>query len=256
MCMTVNNGKQLDIRTSAGVFSRYAIKTHFITIGEDYIALLERYVKPSYRREDIVSISEKVISLCQGRVIYKKDMKLSGLARFLSGFASHSSAGIGVDSVWKMQFAIDHCGAARIIFAALCGGIAKLFGKKGVFYDIAGPEVRGLDGFYDQAFPEYGDYGIRLPENADQVCNEIYQRTGMQAIIVDANDFTCDILGVAAAVCHSRKVLGEMLRDNPSGQSAQQTPFVLIRDTKPILRLQTHRAAYTDTREDMALPAR
>ena len=63
-----------------------------------------------------------------------------------------------------MQFAIDHCCAVKIIWAAICAGIAKMFGKKGVFYDIAGPEVRGLDGFYDHSFKEYGRFGIMLPD--------------------------------------------------------------------------------------------
>lgn len=229
MSIYTNPGKRADIETTAGCFSRSAVKTHFVQIGESYIDLINRYIMPHYQEGDIVSISEKVISLCQKRVVYKTDMKLSFLARFLSKFASHSKAGIGVDSVWKMQFAIDHCGAPKIIWASLCAGAGKLLGKKGVFYDIAGAEVRGLDGFYDRAFQEYGDYGIRLPEDPDRVCNEIYEKTGVKAVIVDANDFTCDILGVADAVPYSRQQLAEMILDNPAGQSDQRTPFVLIR---------------------------
>lgn len=224
-----NEGKRAVIETTAGDFSRQAVKTHFVQIGENYIDLMEQYIKPIYQPGDIVSISEKVISLCQKRVIYKKDMKLSFLAKFLSKFASHSEAGIGVDSVWKMQFAIDHCGALKIIWAAICGGIGKLFGKKGVFYDIAGQEVRGLDGFYDHAFQAYGDFGIRLPEDPDRVCNEIYEKTGIAAMVVDANDFTCDILGVADTIPFTRQQLAEMILDNPAGQSTQMTPFILIR---------------------------
>ena len=229
MELTANEGKRVCIETTAGTFSRYSIKTQFVQNGENYNDLIRQYIKPLYQEGDMVSISEKVISLCQKRIIYKKDMKLSWLARFLSKFASHSTAGIGVDSEWKMQFAIDHCGALKIIWASICAGIGKIFGKKGVFYEIAGDEVRGLDGFYDHSFAEYGEYGIRLPEDPVGVCNEIYEQTGVKAVVVDVNDFTCDILGAADSIPYSTSQLAEILLDNPAGQSTQLTPFVLIR---------------------------
>ena len=140
-----------------------------------------------------------------------------------------AAAGIGVDSVWKMQFAIDHCGALKIIYASIAAGFGKLFGKRGVFYDIAGDEVRGLDGFYDHCFDEYGNYGIRLPENPSAVCDEIERETGIACMVVDANDFTRDILGKSSSLSFTDEELADMIRDNPAGQSTQLTPMVLIR---------------------------
>lgn len=229
MELTVNPGKRCVAVTSAGSFERYAVKTHFVQIGEDYTELIRRYILPVYQPGDFVSVSEKIISLCQERVVYKSDMKLSWLAKFLSRFASSSDAGVGVDCVWKMQFAIDLCGPWKILFAAACGAVGKVFGKKGVFYDIAGEEVRGLDGFYGKSYPVYGDFGIRLPEDPDGVCREITDRTGVPVAVVDVNDFTCDILGISDTLPVAREELVRILRDNPSGQSTQQTPFVLIR---------------------------
>ena len=126
--LTPNENKSLRIETSFGAYDRGAIRTHFVEVGEDYVALVKRYVLPLYR--DILSVAEKIISLCQKNIIYKKDMKLTWLARFLSKFASHSPYGIGVDNPWKMQFAIDHCGALKIIWASVAAGFGKLFGKK------------------------------------------------------------------------------------------------------------------------------
>jgi hypothetical protein len=128
-----------------------------------------------------------------------------------------------------MQFAIDHCGALKIIWASLCAGVGKLFGKRGIFYDIAGEEVRGLDGFYDNCFEEYGTYGIRLPKDPNGVCEKIFEETGVVATVVDANDFTRDILGKCSKITYSDEQIAEMIRDNPCGQSTQLTPFALIR---------------------------
>ena len=184
MDFVANGSKNVEIETSTGVYLRHAIQTHFVEIGEDYIELVNRYVKPLYEEGDLLSISEKIIALCQKRVVYRKDMKISWLAKFLSRFAiQHNSAGIGVGEVCKMQFAIDECGAWKVLWAAICAGFGKLVGKHGIFYDMVGMEVTGLDGFYPDVFPVYGDYGIRIPENPSGVCNEIYEKTGVRSCV-------------------------------------------------------------------------
>ena len=164
MEFTANAKKNVAIETSTGTYLRHAIETHFVGIGEDYIELVERYVKPLYEEGDLLSISEKIIALCQERVVYRKDMKISFLAKLLSRFAiQHNSAGIGVGEVCKMQFAIDECGSLKVLWAAICAGFGKLVGRRGIFYEMVGMEVTGLDGFYPDVFPVYGDYGIRIP---------------------------------------------------------------------------------------------
>lgn len=227
--LRANENKKLEIQVGKEIYLRYAIPTHYVQIGEDYIEIIKKYVAPHYQEGDILSISEKIIALCQKRVVYKKDMKVSFLAKFLSKFAMRSDAGIGVDSPYKMQFAIDLCGPIKVIFAAILAGIGKLFHKKGIFYDIVGMEVTGLDGFYDKVFPEYGEFGIRIPENPNGVCNEIEEKLGIKAMIVDANDLERVILGKSDSIKETDEFLEKLIEDNPAGQSKQLTPFILIR---------------------------
>jgi len=227
--LTPNENKNLRIETSFGSYDRGAIRTHFVAVGEDYIELVKQYVVPHYQEGDILSIAEKIISLCQKNIIYKKDMKLTFLAKFLSKFASHSPHGIGVDNPWKMQFAINHCGALKIIYASIAAGIGKLFGKKGVFYKIAGPEVAGLDGFYSESFEVYGTFCMMLPKEPNEVCRKIHEATGITCMLVDANDFERDILGKSPDLTLTDEQCAELIRDNPSGNSTQLTPFILIR---------------------------
>lgn len=222
-------GKNVEIEVNGERYLRNAIQTHYIQLGESYIDIVEKYVKPIYEEGDILSISEKIVSLCQKRVVYKKDMKVSGLAKFLSKFAMRSDAGVGVDNPYKMQFAIDLCGPLKVIWAAIAGGVCKLFGKKGVFYEIVGPEISGLDGFYGNVFSEYAEFGIRIPENSTGVCNEIYEKLGIRTMIVDANDFNAEILGKSDVIEYSDEELSKMIKDNPAGQEKTLTPLVLIR---------------------------
>lgn len=229
MELETNENKKLEIEVEGEKFNRYAVKTHFVQIGENYIDIIEKYVKPTYKENDFISISEKIISLCQKRIIYKKDMKVSKLAKFLSKFAMKSDAGIGVDSPYKMQVAINLCGKLKVIYAAIVAGIGKIFKKKGVFYKIVGQEISGLDGFYGNVFPEYAEYGIRIPENSSKVCDEIYQKLGIKAMIVDANDFNVEILGKSSSLDYGDKTLASIIKDNPAGQSNQLTPIILVR---------------------------
>ena len=228
--LSANENKKVEIEVDGKTYERYAIKTHFVQLGEDLIEVIRQYVSPVFKEGDFISISEKIVSLCQKRVVYKKDVKVGRLAKFLSKFAMKSDAGIGVDSPYKMQFAINLCGRWKVIYAAIMGGIGKLFGKKGIFYKIVGQEVSGLDGFYDKVFSEYGEFGIRIPENSEQVCNEIYEKLGIKAMIVDANDINVEIYGKSTSLDKDTETLRRVIKDNPAGQSKQLTPIILIRE--------------------------
>lgn len=224
-----NEGKQVEIEANGKSYLRHAVKTHFIGVGESLPALVQEYIVNLYQPGDILSISEKIVSLCQGRIVYKADMRVGPLARLLSRFASRSTAGIGVDSPYKMQYAIDACGRAKILYASLMGGIGKLMGKHGVFYEIAGREVSGLDGFYDHAFAEYGEFGIQIPENTRTVCQELYETLGISCMVVDANDYGVEILGKSGDLTLPDAELAQIIRDNPANNFRELTPFVLIR---------------------------
>ena len=78
-------------------YERYAVKTHFIERGEDYVEVLRRYVAPLYQPGDVVSMSEKVISMCQNNTVRMEDVKVGFWAMFLSKFATSNHNGIGMD---------------------------------------------------------------------------------------------------------------------------------------------------------------
>ena len=128
-----------------------------------------------------------------------------------------------------MQYAINTVGLLKVLWASIASAITKLFGKKGVFYEIVGQEVSGLDGFYDHVWKEYGDIGIQLPENPTKVCNEIKNELGISCMIVDANDLGQEILGHSDDIQLTEEELKGLIKDNPSGQGKELTPLILIR---------------------------
>lgn len=228
-----NKGKNVTIQAGGKTYARHAIETHFVQVGESYLDLIEKYVKPLYQSGDILSSSEKVIALCQGRVVTEDECRPGFWATFLSRFVHQTSAGPGMGLPVKMQFAINVCGLPKVIWAAICAGVGKLFGRHGVFYDMLGTEVSGLDGFYGEDIPEYEHMGVRVPKDPDKVCDEIFEKTGVVMMIVDANDLNVELLGKSAQLKdRSAEELLDLIRDNPAGQDRQLTPFVLIREVR------------------------
>ena len=225
----MNEGKSVEIQVNGQTYLRHAIKTRFVEQGESYIYLYKEYVLPIYEEGDIISSSEKIIALCQNRIVKREDIKIGFWAKLLSKFASHPDTGVGVGETIKMQYAIDTVGLFKVIWASIASAITKLFGKKGVFYEIVGQEVSGLDGFYDHVWKEYGDIGIKLPENPSGVCNEIKEKLGISCMIVDANDLGQELLGYSDDITLSEEELKELIKDNPSGQGKELTPLILIR---------------------------
>ena len=162
-----------------GVYQRHAIQTHFVQIGENYIDLIERYVKPLGEEGDLLSISEKVIALCQKRIVYRKRHPPPASGKAAVPLVHVTPAGPGAGTPHKMQLIIMICGLPRVLLAAFCSAVTKLFGKKGVFYKVCGHEVDGIDGLI--GLPRYfvqGVCGLRYSQSREPsgVCDEIYER--------------------------------------------------------------------------------
>lgn len=231
MELSANESKNLLRTVGDAQYARYAIKTRFVNIGDDYVEVVREFAQPHYREGDILSISEKIIALCQKRIVYRDDIHPGFWAKLLCKFVRVTPAGPGAGTPHKMQLIIMQCGLPRVLFAAFCSAVTKLFGVKGVFYKVCGHEVEGIDGLidYDISFKDYVNYGILNPVNPDGVCNEIKEKLGITCMIVDACDISVAILGKSDDLQIEKDVLAEIIRDNPAGQDDQHTPLILIR---------------------------
>jgi len=227
-----NPEKKIAIENRGETFFRHAIKTHFVTPRESYLELVRQYVSPLYKSGDVLSMSEKVISLCQGRIVDMCEIKIGWWARLLSRFVHMTRAGESVGNPYKMQIAINLAGLPRILFAAAIAAVTRPLGIKGMFYRLAGHGIAGIDGFCADAFDWYLTKGVLVPEKPDAVCNEIKTSLGIDCMIVDANDLGVEILGYSSGIAYTTHDLKALMRDNPAGQGGEQTPFVLIRPSK------------------------
>jgi len=226
-----NPKKNLKIEYNNKTYLRIPIKTHVITKEDNIVDVVKKYALNLIQSQDILFITEKAVAITQGRAFPVKDIKPRKLAKILSHFVTKTPAGIGLGIPETMEMALRECGVLKILFAALIGGICKLFGIKGIFYKIAGYKASSIDGPTPNTLPPYNKYVVLGPENPDLVCKKISDEIGIPVVIVDLNDLGGKILGKSNNNLLDNELLG-ILKDNPLGQSCEQTPLGIIRELK------------------------
>lgn len=220
------------VEAGGRTYERYGIRTHFISPDEDYEELVAKYVASFVEKGDIVSVSEKVVSMCQGNIVRMEEVKVHWLTRLMSRFGKKTASGIGITEPYKLQLMIDINGWGKVFRGGIAGLFGKLAGKRGIFYKILGEDAAGIDGFYaHSAFTLYHTTAVLNPKDPAGVCEKIYEKFGILSMIVDANDIDVRLLGKCSALENrSDKSLAAMIKDNPAGQDDEQTPFIIIRD--------------------------
>jgi len=223
-----NDGKSLTITTDCGEFERFPVKTHVIMREDVLEDVLDTYIRGHLKEGDTVFVAEKIVAITQGRAFPLDEIKVSRLARFLCKFVYKPDYGIGIGRPETMELCVREVGRVKILFAALCSAIGKLFGKRGVFYKICGMKARAIDGPCDYTLPPYNNYAKMAPDKPHEAAQRLSAHIGHDVFIVDANDIACTVLG------KSRKDLPDafaeqVFRDNPLDQCDQQTPLCIVR---------------------------
>lgn len=224
-----NKEKKFIVEINGEKWERHLIKTHFIQTSDNFENVVERYVLSVARESDIIVFCQKIVSIIQNRIVYKKDIKLGFWAKFLSKFVKKTPAGFSVGNPLKMQLAINLSGLPRILFASFFGFLFKIFGITGMFYRLAGHQISEIDGFYGEAYSQYTEMGILGPRGCDLLCDKLKEKFGFSFAVADVNDLGGNILGAGKDLKGKEKLLLKILKDNPAGQSTQQTPIILIR---------------------------
>ncbi|HHI87803.1 MAG TPA: hypothetical protein ENK03_02570 [Candidatus Cloacimonetes bacterium] len=213
------------------IFCRQPIKTKILTPEDDIIDIVLSYTEGYRKPGDVIVMSESPVAITQGRAINEKDIKIGFLARILWRGVKKVPYGVGLRSKTSMQCAIDECGVIRIIIASICGAIGKLFGIRGLFYKIAGMQAALIDAAHTSPVPPYEGTVIKGPIHTNEICEEIYTKTGNDAVIMDINDIGGSwVIGKSAGI--DAPLLEEIMNDNPQGQQMELTPLCLVWEKK------------------------
>jgi len=237
-----NPGHNLKIEVGGEWYQRYPIKTPLLHIKEDISPIFEK-IKEEYREGDWIAISEKFITIAEGRLIHKSFLKPRWLAKSIAKIIrwNMGAKAFTNDPAYaipeKVQAAIFIAGWWRIFFAALLGIplslLYKLMGqKKGWFYILAGNRISEIDGTFSDEMPPFNEFAKIYPENPEKTCSEIENQYGIPTIIIDGNNINTEILGMSTNAPISHEKARNILIDNPMGQGKELTPIILVRKEK------------------------
>ncbi|OGK35764.1 asparagine synthase (glutamine-hydrolyzing) [Candidatus Roizmanbacteria bacterium RIFCSPHIGHO2_12_FULL_39_8] len=265
-----NEGKKLEIKVEGKEYLRYPVRTELFKKGdklaEKITSLLHDQIgndksigKEVGQRDWFIVISEKIVAIAQGRSYFIWDIKPSFFAKLLSKYVRKTPYGIGLGSPWTMQLAIDEVGLPKILLATIVSAVTKPFGVKGLFYKIAGQETASIDGPTEYSLYPSNVSAKLGPKNPEKVVGEIHQEISSKfeyrnpkqiknlnhekttnyklqttnflgIVIIDANDLGQTVLGNSTSLPDAK--IAKIFKDNPMGQSDEQTPVVLVFEQK------------------------
>jgi hypothetical protein len=230
-----NPGKKLDIMVNGVSYVRLPVKTRLITMQDtDIVPLIREYVSPYVRPGDMVFVSEKALTITQGRVVDMGTVVPSRLARTLARnvgnyYGSGNFRGFGHGTAIAMQLFIEEAGYARVVFAALLSAFTRPLGIRGLFYRVCGKRAKSIDCPMSFLILEYAHSVKLAPQDPSDAARRIKQELGgNEVVILDANYRGAFSLGKSSRAI-SESFIGELFRDNPLGQSDEMTPFCIVR---------------------------
>ncbi len=229
-----NPGKKIVIDVDGVTYQRSPVRTRTITLHDtDLLSVLKEYVQPYLQPGDMLFISEKVLTVAQGRVVDMGTIKPTPLARFLARkvgnyYGSSEFHGFGHGTALAMQLFLEETGYPRILFAAAVSALTKPFGIRGMFYRICGKRAKSIDCPMSFLILEYAHSAKLAPNKPSAEARRFQEALGCETVILDANYRGAFSLGKSTGKI-SEEFIGKLFRDNPLGQSDEMTPFCIVR---------------------------
>lgn len=201
------------------------LPTKVITPEDDLMEIIATYAQPFLKPGDILVIAESVVAISQGRIVRPENVKPGFLARLFSRFIHPDGS---LSSPFAMQVIMNEEGTLRTAFAFIAAALTHLLlRRRGDFYRLAGKQAALVDDVTGN-MPPFDKHIVLGPREPERVVEEIKNRFGVEAAIIDAND-----LGRAHILASTGKVNSDLLlrvfKKNPAGNADEQTPFVIVR---------------------------
>ncbi len=207
------------------------VKTRVLTDDDRIVEAVEQYGGHLVGSDDIVCVAESVVAITQGEFTRPELLRPSWQARLMNRFVPAEGS---MASVYGMQSAMEKEGEWKMLFWFVVGFIAKLFGRRGVWY----AHCRQAS-FVDDVtgtMPPFDKCIVYGPRDADRVCDEMVKRLGCYgAVVADVNDLKRSaVLGKSRGIDAAE--VAQILIDNPFGNAGEMTPIVIIKDYAAVAR--------------------
>ena len=107
------------------------VHTRILTHHDDIVDAIKEYAGADITDHDIVCTAESVVAITQNRYVRPEELNVCWQARLMNRFVPAAGS---MASIYGMQAAMDEEGKWNMLFSFILGAVAKVFGKRGVFY--------------------------------------------------------------------------------------------------------------------------
>jgi len=221
-----NKKELIEIPLKLG-YKAIAVKTDLLGSFDNPIETVMDYCKNVTREKDILTIGETPLAIMQGRYVAPQNLEYNIFSKILCYFFHPTSS---LATACGMQLLIDKIGVTRITFSLILGFLFKCIGIKGVFYRLTGFESSLIDDISGTVVP-YDKSIVMGPINTKLFCDKLSKQLEVEVAVVDVNDLG-GVKILASSNNSVNKILKEILKVNPAGNSDEKTPIVLIRNNK------------------------
>ena len=223
----IHNKKDLIPIPLSRSYKAIALKTDLLGSFDDPIDTVINYCKDITKENDILTIGETPLAIMQGRYISPQNLRYSFFSKLLCYFFHPTSS---LATACGMQLLIDKIGITRIAFSLILGFLFKCIGVKGIFYRLTGFESSLIDDISGTVVP-YDKSIVMGPINTKLFCDKLSKQLKVEVAVVDVNDLG-GVKILASSNNSVNKILKEILKVNPAGNSDEKTPIVLIRNNE------------------------
>lgn len=207
------------------------LTTDWIDGDDDLVAIVDHACRPHLvgDAQQIVIVTEKVVSIAAGLAIDAGEVRVGRLASLLSKRIRPQGDSLALAVPEKMQWVIDEVGRSRVLLAALASAVTRPFGVRGAFYFVAGTNARAVDGVR-------GVYPNTLLPPLDRSRARTWTRRlertlGASVAIIDYNDRGGSVRACGRGV--SKQLVGALVADNPLGSRDESTPVAVLTRLAP-----------------------
>lgn len=207
-------------------FDRLLYRTRVLVPGDQVARLVEQVVLPDIRPGDIILLSSRAVSACQGRMMPLSSIQASRLAAVLAGIWRKMSQQAPLVHPLVMQAALQHDGTLALL------GSTAVFLWRSIIGQVSMALRTGARGLLrigqPSDLPVYHDQLILPPRQPDALARELWKRTGYRVAIVSVQR-PGEVQVTALSPGLSPDFIRLLVLDNPLGDSTAQTPIALIR---------------------------
>jgi hypothetical protein len=215
-------------------YDRLLVKSRLISLKDtDILPVIKEYAGPHIKSGDMLFVSEKALTITQGRIIDMGNIKPTWLAYLFgrnvsNNYGTNEFHGFGHGTPLAMQLLIEEAGYPRAVFAAAIAAITRPLGLRGAFYYLCGAQAKSVDLPMSFLILEYAHSAKLAPKDPSGVAKRLKAQLGCETVILDANYRGAFSLGKSTRSI-TESFIGKLFRDNPMGQSDEMTPFCIVR---------------------------